>query len=77
MRYGGPDDQGNRKEPDVGEYPNSGILSRNDRRKSDNHPEFTGTAEVDGVEYWLSAWVNETREGRKYFKIRFKKKDDD
>ena len=55
-------------------YPNSGILSRDKKRKSDKHPEFTGSAEVDGVEYWLSAWVNESEHG-KYFKISFKPKD--
>lgn len=57
----------------MGQYPNSGILSRNDRREKDTHPEFTGNAEVDGVEYWLNAWVNE-KDGRKYFKISFKPK---
>lgn len=57
-----------------GKYPNSGILSRNQRRESDKHPEYSGTAEVDGVEYWLSAWVNNGDNG-KYFKISFKKKE--
>lgn len=58
----------------AGKYPNSGILSRNQKRESDKHPEFTGSAEVNGVEYWLSAWVNEGDKG-KYFKISFKPKD--
>ena len=55
-------------------YPNSGILSRDAERKTDKHPEFKGTAEVNGVEYWLSAWVNENDRG-KYFKINFKEKE--
>lgn len=58
----------------AGKYPNSGILSRNKRRDSDKHPEYTGSAEIDGQEYWLSAWVNENDQG-KYFKISFKKKE--
>ena len=59
----------------MGQYPNSGILRRNDRRKTDKHPEFTGSAEVDDQEYWLAAWVNE-KDGRKYFKLSFTKKDE-
>lgn len=51
-------------------YPNSGILGRNKRRRGDKDPEYSGQAEINGVEYWLSAWVNEGNEG-KYFKISF------
>ena len=55
-------------------FPNSGILSRNSKRTTDKHPEYKGTAQVDGVEYWLSAWINENQHG-KYFKISFTPKD--
>jgi len=58
----------------MGKYPNSGILSRVTDRKSDKHPEFSGSAEIDGVEYWMSAYVNEGEKG-KYFKISFKPKE--
>lgn len=58
----------------MGKYPNSGILSRDKNRKSDKHPEYTGSAEVDGVEYWMNAYINEGEHG-KYFKISFKKKE--
>jgi hypothetical protein len=59
---------------------NSGIMYRNKRREKDTHPEFTGQLTVDGVEYWLSAWVNEGKpgskmEGQKYFKLLFNPKD--
>lgn len=59
----------------MGKYPNSGILSKNQKRKSDKHPEYTGSAEIDGVEYWLGAWVNESDKG-KYFKISFTRKEE-
>ena len=58
----------------MGKYPNSGILSRVTDRKSDKNPEFSGSAEIDGVEYWMSAYVNEGEKG-KYFKISFKPKE--
>lgn len=54
----------------MGKYPNSGILSRAQNRKSDKHPEYSGSAEIDGQEYWLSAWINEGEKG-KFFKISF------
>ena len=39
-------------------------LFRNDRRENDKHPEYTGTLNVDGVEYWISAWIKEGQRGK-------------
>ena len=54
---------------------NSASLFRNDRRESDNHPTHTGSGKVDGVEYWISAWVNETSAGKKFFSIKLDPKE--
>ena len=53
---------------------NSGMLARNDRKEKDTHPDFKGSINVDGKEYWLSAWTREGKlggkmEGRKYFSL--------
>ena len=54
---------------------NRGTLFANKRRETDSHPTHTGSLNVDGVEYWLNAWVNEARSsGEKYFAIRINKK---
>jgi hypothetical protein len=44
---------------------NSGMLARNDKKETEKHPDFKGSINVDGVEYWLSAWVREGKEGGK------------
>ncbi len=49
---------------------NRGILSRNDRREKDTHPEYRGSINVDGIDYWLSAWVKERKDGTgKFFSL--------
>ena len=53
---------------------NTFTLSRNERREKDTHPEYTGTLNVNGVEYWLSAWVRDGQRG-KFFSGAIKPKD--
>ena len=35
---------------------NRGQLWGNDKKDSPQHPDFKGSLNVDGVEYWLSGW---------------------
>ena len=35
---------------------NKGSIWKNDKKESDTHPDFTGSLNVDGVDYWVSAW---------------------
>lgn len=35
---------------------NRGSIWKNDRKEKDTHPDFKGSVNVDGVEYWVSAW---------------------
>lgn len=59
----------------MSKYPNSGTLGKNQKRETDKHPEYNGKAEIDGVEYWISAWVKEGPSG-KFFSLSFKRKDE-
>lgn len=52
---------------------NSGTLFKNDKREKDTHPHATGTALIDGVEYWVSAWTKDGAKG-KFQSLAFKPK---
>ena len=55
---------------------NRGILSRNDRKTADTHPDFTGSLNVNGVEMWLDAYTQKTKDGsRSFLSIKVKPKD--
>lgn len=43
---------------------NSGALFKNDKKTEEKHPDYKGSAMVDGVEYWLSAWVKDGKNGK-------------
>lgn len=43
---------------------NRGALFLNDRKEQDSHPDLKGSINVDGKEYWLSAWNRDTAKGR-------------
>lgn len=49
----------------MAEYDNTnrGILSVNDRKLNDKHPDFKGSINVGGKEYWLSAWNKVSAKG--------------
>lgn len=54
---------------------NSGTLFKNDRKEQPNHADYRGTINVAGVDYWLNAWVKESKkDGRKFFSLSVKEK---
>ena len=59
------------------EYDNEkkGVLFKNNDKKSDKYPDYKGSATVNGVDYWLSAWVNTSKDGNKYMSISMQEKD--
>lgn len=42
---------------------NKGILFINDRKERDNQPDRKGSINIEGKEYWLSAWNKTTARG--------------
>lgn len=53
---------------------NSGSVFKNDRKEKDSHPDRTGTALIDGVEYWISGWIKSGKKGD-FLSLAFKRKD--
>ena len=58
-------------------WDNSGSLSKNDGKDDDhpNWPDYRGRALIDGVEYWISAWIKQGPKG-KFLSLAFKPKEE-
>jgi len=54
---------------------NSGTIFDNDRKEKDTHPDFTGTLNVEGKDYWISAWKKTSKAGKRFISLAVKPKD--
>jgi hypothetical protein len=54
---------------------NRGTLGKNNKKEKDTHPEYSGSINVDGVDYWLSGWIKEGKDG-KFFSLSVRPKQD-
>lgn len=54
--------------------PNSGSMFKNDQKEQDNHADYRGSALIDGVDYWMDAWIKTAETGRKWMSFSFKPK---
>ena len=55
----------------------TGIVSRNDRKEKDTHPDIKGQCEIDNVEYWISGWKRERKDGTGiFYSLKFTPKDE-
>jgi len=54
----------------------SGILSKNERKEKDTHPDIRGKCEIDGVQYRIDGWRKERTDGTgSFYSLKFKAKD--
>ena len=50
-------------------------LFRNDRKSKDGDPDYTGSGkDTAGTDVYVNGWINETKDGRKYLKVKLKLK---
>lgn len=60
---------------------NTGMIAKNERmRPEKKDPEYTGSINVEGAEYWVKAWINTGKdgskmEGKKYFSLKLEAKE--
>jgi hypothetical protein len=63
-----------RKQMATRDNTNRGVLFRNNDKADPKHADYKGNANVNGTEFWLDAWINESKDGVKYMKLSFKPK---
>lgn len=54
---------------------NSGALFKNDKKAKDSDPMYKGSIDIEGVEYWVSSWINQSKAGQSYMSLKATKKD--
>ena len=54
--------------------PNSGSAFKNRRRRNDSDPALTGSALVDGKEYWFNCWTKKDKNGDTWISFSFNEK---
>ena len=52
---------------------NTGAIFKNNYKKTDSQPDYKGKALIDGVEKEVALWLNESKNGVKYFSAAFSK----
>jgi len=43
---------------------NSGVLFKNDKQGNEKRPDYKGSIDVNGTEYWLSSWIKDGQKGK-------------
>ena len=55
---------------------NTGALFKNDKKESNTQPDYKGSVNINGVEFWQSAWIKTSKTGVKFISQSFKPKDE-
>lgn len=61
---------------DANRKDNTGALFVNVNRKNDNHPNWSGSALINGQNFWISAWDKNSKDGDPYYSLSFRPKED-
>lgn len=54
---------------------NRGVLFKVDEKRSDKGPDYSGSLNVGGEEYFLDAWIKTAQSGRKFMSVSVKLKE--
>jgi hypothetical protein len=51
------------------------LFSEGDKKTTDTDRDYGGTINIDGTEYWLSAWIKTSKRGTKFLSLSVKPKE--
>ena len=51
--------------------PNTAALFKEEEKTNEKGPDYTGIGLIEGKELRLAAWINESKQGKKYLSISF------
>ena len=54
---------------------NRAVLFKNENKKTDTHPDYSGNLNFEGVECFLDAWIKTAESGKKFMSLSVKRKD--
>ena len=54
---------------------NKGSLFKNDKKETEQMPDYKGQININGQEFWLNAWINTSKQGTKYMSLSVSPKD--
>ena len=54
---------------------NSGALFKNEDKSDEKMPDYKGSLNVDGKDFWLAAWIKTSKKGQKYMSLSIQSKD--
>ena len=54
---------------------NRGAMFKNDRKETDRHPDMKGSVNIEGREFWVSAWRQTSKAGKPYVSLSFTAKE--
>jgi uncharacterized protein (DUF736 family) len=52
-----------------------GVLFKNRKKEKDTHPDYTGNCQIEGVDYFMDAWLKQSDKGNTFMSFSFKRKD--
>jgi uncharacterized protein (DUF736 family) len=55
---------------------NSGVLFKNEKKTDPKHPDYTGSLEIGGKEFWQSAWIKKSKAGKTFMSFAYTPKEE-
>jgi hypothetical protein len=54
---------------------NRGSIFKNDKKTEEKHPDMSGSINIEGVEYWISGWKKQSKQGANFISLSVRPKE--